>query len=210
MHGGSAKAALGGEQTKRGWLPRTPEPGTVVAGFFSFFTRPGCGRRACRLLLRGRGGRNRLARGGTFAAMNVLDPAPDLEARIRRKLARQHFMRLIGADLTAIAPGRVEAELVLGQQHQQQRGFAHGGLVATLADLVAGFAAVTLVPDDFGLVTADLRVSYLHPGVGQRLRAVGWVLKAGRRLHFCEAEVWCDELLIAKASATMAVVEPEA
>ena len=132
----------------------------------------------------------------------------DLEIRIRRKLERQHFMHLVGADLTVITSGRVEAELALQQQHQQQRGFAHGGLVATMADLVAGFAAVTLVPDNYGLVTADLRVSYLHPGVGQRLRAVGWVLKAGRRLHFCEAEVWCDELLIAKASATMAVVEP--
>ena len=131
-----------------------------------------------------------------------------LQARIRRKLERQHFMHLIGADLTVIAPGRVEAELALQLQHQQQRGFAHGGLVATLADLVAGFAGVTLLPDDVGLVTADLRVSYLHPGVGQRLRAIGWVLKAGRRLHFCEAEVWCDDLLIAKASATMAVVEP--
>jgi len=132
----------------------------------------------------------------------------DLETRIRRKLTRQHFMHLIGADLTVITPGRVEAEVTLVQQHQQQRGFAHGGLIATLADLVAGFAAVTLVPDDYGLVTSDLKISYLHPGVGQQLKAIGWVLKAGRRLHFCEAEVWCDGLLIAKASATMAVIEP--
>ena len=138
----------------------------------------------------------------------AVDPTADLETRIRRKLERQHFMHLIGANLTAITSGRVEAELALQQQHQQQRGFAHGGLVATMADLVAGFAAVTLIPDNHGLVTADLRVSYLHPGVGQRLRAIGWVLKAGRRLHFCEAEVWCDELLIAKASATMAVIVP--
>ena len=132
----------------------------------------------------------------------------DLETRIRRKLTRQHFMHLLGADLTLITPGRVEAELLLAQVHQQQRGFVHGGVTATLADLVAGFAATTLVPDDHGVVTADLRISYLHPGIGQRLRAVGWVLKPGRRLHFCEAEVWCDELLIAKASATMAVIEP--
>jgi uncharacterized protein (TIGR00369 family) len=132
----------------------------------------------------------------------------DLEIRIRRKLERQHFMHLIGADLSSIAPGRITVGLPLGQQHQQQRGFAHGGLVATLADLAAGFAAVTLVPDDYGVVTAELKISYLHPGVGQQLKAIGWVLKAGRRLHFCEAEVWCDELLIAKASATMAVIEP--
>jgi uncharacterized protein (TIGR00369 family) len=131
-----------------------------------------------------------------------------LETRIRRKLTRQHFMHHIGADLTRIEEGRVEAELRLDQQHQQHTGFAHGGLVATMADLAAGFAAVTLVPEGTGVVTVELKTSYLHPGVGQRLRAVGWVLKAGRRLHFCEAEVWCDELLIAKATATMAVVEP--
>ena len=130
----------------------------------------------------------------------------DLETRIRRKLERQHFMHLIGANLTRIEPGRIEAELTLGQQHQQQRGFAHGGLEATMADLAAGFAAVTLVPDEDGVVTSDLKVSYLNPGIGTRMKAIGWVLKAGRRLHFCEAEVWCDDILVAKASATMAVL----
>lgn len=139
----------------------------------------------------------------------TLVPEEPLETRIRRKLLRQNFMHLIGADLTCIEPGRVEAELLLGEQHQQHRGFAHGGLVATMADLAAGFAAVTLVPEGTGVVTAEIKVSYLHPGVGQKLRAVGWVLKPGRRLHFCEAEVWCDEKLVAKATATMAVVEPQ-
>jgi uncharacterized protein (TIGR00369 family) len=134
--------------------------------------------------------------------------ATGLEERIRRKLLGQGFMHLVGADLTVITAGRVEAELLLDKQHQQQRGFVHGGLTATMADLVAGFAAVTLVPDDHGVVTADLRISYLHPGVGKKLKAIGWVLKAGRKLHFCEAEVWCDDLMIAKASATMAVIEP--
>ncbi|TGE06521.1 PaaI family thioesterase [Hymenobacter fodinae] len=138
-----------------------------------------------------------------------LSSAPEsLESRIRRRLTRQHFMHLIGADLTVIESGRVEAELLLQQQHQQHSGFAHGGLVATMADLAAGFAAVTLVPEGLGVVTVELKTSYLHPGVGKKLRAVGWVLKAGRRLHFCEAEVWCDEQLIAKASATMAVTKP--
>jgi uncharacterized protein (TIGR00369 family) len=138
----------------------------------------------------------------------VSEDSSSLETRIRRKLVGQRFMHLIGADLTVITAGRVEAELAMGEQHLQQRGFAHGGLIATLADLVAGFAAVTLVPDNYGVVTSDLKISYLNPGVGQQLKAIGWVLKPGRRLHFCEAEVWCDGLLIAKASATMAVIEP--
>ena len=138
-------------------------------------------------------------------------PAPDhaeLEARIREKLKGQGFMHLIGADLTRIEPGRVEATVPLTPQHQQQLGYAHGGLIATLADLTAGFASVALVQKP--VVTAELKVSYLNPGIGRELRAVGWVLKAGRRLHFCEAEVWCDDVLVAKASATTAVVEAPA
>ncbi|GAB2451128.1 thioesterase [Hymenobacter qilianensis] len=136
-------------------------------------------------------------------------PAPDLVDRIRQKLTRQQFMHHIGANLTLIEPGRVEAELPLELKHQQQRGFVHGGVIATMADLVAGFAGVTLIPDNYGMVTADLKVSYLNPGVGKKIVAKGWVLKAGRRLHFCEAEVWCDDVLIAKATATMAVIEPQ-
>ena len=128
-----------------------------------------------------------------------------LEARIREKLTKQGFMHLIGADLTRIEPGRVEATVPLTPAHQQQLGYAHGGLIATLADLAAGFASVALVQQP--VVTVELKISYLNPGIGSQLRAVGWVLKAGRRLHFCEAEVWCDDKLIAKATATMAVVE---
>ena len=94
------------------------------------------------------------------------ETAFDLETRIREKLKRQHFMHLIGADLTRIEPGRVVAELALGLQHQQQRGFAHGGLVATMADLVAGFASLTLVPEGVGVVTSDLKVSYPQPRRG--------------------------------------------
>ncbi|TYZ06536.1 PaaI family thioesterase [Hymenobacter lutimineralis] len=135
--------------------------------------------------------------------------ADALETRIRRRLKRQHFMHHIGANLTRIELGRVEAEVVMEQHHQQHGGFAHGGLVATLADLVAGFAAVTLAPENQSLVTAELKTTYMRPGVGEKLRAVGWVLKPGRRLYFCEAEVWADEKLIAKASATMAVVEAQ-
>ena len=44
-----------------------------------------------------------------------------LEARIRRKLVRQHFMHHIGANLTRIETGRIEAELVLEQQLQSFR-----------------------------------------------------------------------------------------
>ena len=133
---------------------------------------------------------------------------PDFRAAITDKMTRQHFLHLIGFDLTELNAGRVVGRLSLETKHQQQAGFAHGGLVATIADTVAGFAAVTLAAPDEHVVTVELKVAYLHPGVGTALRGVGTVLKAGNTLTFCEAEIWCErpgqpDLLIAKASATM-------
>jgi uncharacterized protein (TIGR00369 family) len=139
---------------------------------------------------------------------------PDFKADIEEKLERQEFMKLMGFRVTAIAVGRVEGELVLEQKHRQHKGFTHGGVIATLADIVAGFAAVSLVPKDHHVVTAEIKVSYFHPGLGDKLLAKGYVIKQGRKLNFCEAEVYAvkgeaEPLLIAKASTSMATITPE-
>jgi uncharacterized protein (TIGR00369 family) len=139
---------------------------------------------------------------------------PDFKADIKEKLERQEFMKLMGFQVTKIEVGRVEGEMLLEQKHKQHKGFAHGGVIATLADIVAGFAAVSLVPKNHHVVTAEIKVSYFHPGVGDKLLAKGFVLKQGRKLNFCEAEVYVvkgdqEPLLIAKASASMANITPE-
>lgn len=133
---------------------------------------------------------------------------------IADKLTRQHFLHLIGLTLSHIEPGYVVGRIPLEQKHQQQAGFAHGGLVASVADTVAGFAAATLAGAGEQVVTVELKISYLHPGVGTALRGEGRVLKAGSTLTFTEAEIWCErpdgqpDLLVAKASATMMAFLP--
>jgi uncharacterized protein (TIGR00369 family) len=138
---------------------------------------------------------------------------PDFKSRIERYLERQYFMKLVGFELNVIEAGRTEGWLVLRQEHQQQTGLVHGGVTATVADIVAGFAAYTLVPEDQHVVTGEIKISYFAKGKGQKLHAIGRVLKQGRRLNFCEAEVWCIDgekrTLIAKATTTMATIIPD-
>nr|WP_205504387.1 PaaI family thioesterase [Rufibacter sp. SYSU D00308] len=140
---------------------------------------------------------------------------PEFRDTVKEKLQRQFYMHLLGFEIETIEIGLVEGQLQLEEKHKQHKGFAHGGVIATLADIVMGFAAVTLVPADQHVVTADLKVSYLNPGVGTALFAKGWVLKQGKRLNFCEAEIFTingqgEKNMIAKASATMATLAPEA
>ena len=138
---------------------------------------------------------------------------PGFKPRVNKFLERQHFMKLVGFELSVIEEGVTEGWLVLKKEHQQQTGLVHGGVTATLADIVAGFAAYTLVPEDQHVVTAEIKISYFNPGKGERLYAKGWVIKQGKKLNFCEAEVWCyqgeNKTLIAKATTTMATVFPE-
>lgn len=133
----------------------------------------------------------------------------DFKEMVAHKVKSNHFLHFLGFKINKIEAGEVEGELDLQKHHLQQMDFVHGGVTATIADIVAGFAAFTLVKHGQGVVTVELKVSYLNPGKGDKLRAKGIVLKAGQRLHFCESELWVGDVLIAKATTTMAVINPE-
>src|SRR6478609_1068888 len=139
---------------------------------------------------------------------------PDFKNTINEKLDRQFFMQLLGFKVNTIEEGKIAGTLELKDSHKQHKGFVHGGVIATVADIVMGFSAVSLVPKDHHVVTVELKTSYLNPGIGEKLFAKGWVLKQGRKLNFCEAEVYSisgenEPVLIAKASATMATLTPD-
>lgn len=138
---------------------------------------------------------------------------PDFRERIESFLDRQRFMKLVGFEITQIQEGKVEGILNLAEQHLQQTGLVHGGVTATLADIVAGLSAYTLVKPDQHVVTGEIKISYFTPGRGDQLYAKGYVVKQGRKVNFCEAEVWCfsgeQKTLIAKATTTMMTLFPE-
>jgi uncharacterized protein (TIGR00369 family) len=134
------------------------------------------------------------------------------KARVEKFLERQEFMKHVGFELNVVEEGRTEGWLDIKKIHKQQKGLVHGGVTATIADIVAGFAAYTTVPDDCHVVTAEIKISYFKAGMGEKLHAIGYVIKRGRKLNFCEAEVWAvsgkERNLIAKATTTMAVIWP--
>jgi uncharacterized protein (TIGR00369 family) len=137
---------------------------------------------------------------------------PDFVKMTEQKMEANRFMHYLGLRITRIEAGLVEGELELQQHHMQQMDFVHGGVTATIADIVAGFAAYTLVRHGQGMVTVDLKVSYLNPGFGNKLYARGSVIKSGQKLCFSEAEIWMmnqdKQVMIVKASGTFAILNP--
>ena len=125
---------------------------------------------------------------------------PSYESRVRASFARQRAMHTIGARLVRVEPGEVELELPFREDLTQQHGFLHAGIVTTLVDSACGYAALSLMDGEAAVLSVEFKVNLLAPALGDRMRAVGRVIKSGRTLLVCSGEV------IAVAGATESVV----
>ena len=98
-------------------------------------------------------------------------------------------MATLGARLVSVAPGAVALELPFDPRLTQQNGFLHAGVVAALADNACGYAALSLMPADADVLSVEFKVNLMKPAAGPLFRADGKVVRAGRTLMVCTAEV---------------------
>ncbi|BDY14934.1 thioesterase superfamily protein [Sulfitobacter pontiacus] len=135
---------------------------------------------------------------------------PQEIARIRDSFAAQSMMQTLGAELCDVSKGliRIEAPILPGTR--QQQGFGHAGLTFSIGDSAAGYAALTTLPLDTEVVTAEIKINLLAPARGDRLIAIGKVVKPGKRLCVVTAEVFAQtgdqQVLIALLQGTMVPV----
>jgi uncharacterized protein (TIGR00369 family) len=136
---------------------------------------------------------------------------PDFEARVRVSFARQDFMTTLGASLRHVALGEVDIGLGFSNSLRQQHGYFHAGATISILDSAAGYAALTLFPAGFGVLTAELKVNLLAPAEGPVLLAQGRVIKPGRTLTICRSDVYSVDgdarVHVATALLTMAARE---
>jgi uncharacterized protein (TIGR00369 family) len=122
--------------------------------------------------------------------LSRFDPRdPSFEARVRASFARQRAMHTIGARLIRVEPGEVELELPFRDDLTQQHGFLHAGIVTAIVDSACGYAALSLMEPDAAVLSVEYKVNLLAPALGERMRAVGRVIKSGRTLMVCTGEV---------------------
>ena len=115
---------------------------------------------------------------------------PDFAARVGASFVRQSFMGHIGAELARIEPGYCEISLPYSERICQQHGFFHGGVIGTIADNAGGYAAFSLMDAESSVLTVEFKLNLLSPGAGERLIARAQVMRAGRMLTVCRADVY--------------------
>lgn len=129
--------------------------------------------------------------------------------RIRESFDRQGFMRTIGAVLESVGSGTVTITCGFDDRLTQQHGLLHGGVVASLADVACGYAALSVMPADREVLTVEFKIHFLKPAKADRVIAVGQVVQSGRTLTVCEGSVFdaTRSRVLARMTATMIAVD---
>lgn len=126
----------------------------------------------------------------------------------RRVLQAQPFSQLLGTELTRFGDDGVELRLPVTEGIQQQNGFVHGGVVSYAADNALTFAGGTVL--GAAVVTAEYKINYVRPAIGEALVARATVVHGGRTQAVCRCEVFAvregEEVLCAVAQGTIVLI----
>jgi uncharacterized protein (TIGR00369 family) len=117
------------------------------------------------------------------------------------------YFSLLSMEIKDLQWGTSLLEVSLGEKHLQPFGIVHGGVIASVVDAAAFFAAFPQVKKGMGLTTVEMKLNYLAPAWKGKLIAEGRCIKMGKTLALGETYVRNGEgTLVAHGTATMMIV----
>lgn len=136
---------------------------------------------------------------------------PDAPDDLASQIEGSPFYRWSGMRVTHVEPGSVHVSIELGEHHANLQGFAHGGVLATLADAAMGLSVRSAMEPGRRHVTIELGVHYLRPIRTGTVTATGKAVRVGRDVAYAEASISNERgTELARASGTYSVTSPPA
>jgi uncharacterized protein (TIGR00369 family) len=135
---------------------------------------------------------------------------PEAERRVRESFSRQGLMQHLGAELAALRAGECEIRVPFRKELTQQHEYFHAGVTAAIADSACGYSAYSLMPADCSVLTVEYKINLIAPADGEMLVARARVLRSGKTLKVCAADVFavkgkCEILCATSLSTIMAM-----
>jgi uncharacterized protein (TIGR00369 family) len=133
--------------------------------------------------------------------------APEIEQRVRESFSRQRLMALYEATITGMGKGYFEISMPPSELLLRPSGIFQGGVIAGVADTVAGYCASTVPVEDPYFVTVEFKINFLHQAKGELLIGRGKAIKAGSTLTIVQTDIYTrtglEETHVATALVTM-------
>jgi uncharacterized protein (TIGR00369 family) len=122
----------------------------------------------------------------------------------------QGFPAAIGFEVDRVDYGIFETRLKIRSDHSQQDGFVHAGVISTMADHTAGYAAYTTVSEAFRILTIEFKINFFKPAIGNVIVCRSKVVNNGKTIKVSESELFSitedQEKLVAKAMVTLIAI----
>jgi uncharacterized protein (TIGR00369 family) len=118
------------------------------------------------------------------------------------------FAGRLGARAEVADDGSARLAFRAEDEHLNQAGTLHGGVLATLVDTAMGAAVRSAVDEGAVPATSQLTVTYLRPGTPGDVTVTARVRTRGEHLTVCEAEAEQDGKSLVHAVATFALLHP--
>ncbi len=120
------------------------------------------------------------------------------------------FIKYCQFQAEVVEKGYFQSRVLIEEHHRQQDGFIHAGVLATMADHTAGYAAFTTVPEGFQILTIEFKINFLRPANGDSLVCRSRVIREGSQIIISESEVFDlkgeNETIVAKGLVTLMAV----
>jgi uncharacterized protein (TIGR00369 family) len=139
--------------------------------------------------------------------------SPAIIEKVHNSFDAQSMMHTIGARIDTIEAGLVSISAPILPGCTQQAGYGHAALSFALGDTAAGYAALSVMPEEAEVLTSEIKINLIAPAQGDRLIARGRVIKPGRRLVIVQSDVYAvtdgHETHIAVCLGTMVPILPK-
>jgi uncharacterized protein (TIGR00369 family) len=131
--------------------------------------------------------------------------------RVQELITRGPFHQWLGLEVVALHDDGIELTATWREEWvvNPDRGYTHGGVLATLVDLAADWAMVRKTGR--GVPTIDLRIDYHAAAMPGDLTARGKVVRIGGQFSTAEAHIYDAEgKLLASGRGTYFTAPPKA
>jgi uncharacterized protein (TIGR00369 family) len=120
------------------------------------------------------------------------------------------FIKFCGLHASKIEKGLFESSVIIGENHRTQDDFIHAGLIATMSDHTAGYAAFTLVPENIRILTVEFKINFLKPAYGNELRCRSEIVNEGKQIIVAQSSVFdirkTHEKMVSRSTITLMAV----
>jgi len=120
------------------------------------------------------------------------------------------FFCLMGIEVVSVGDGRAMLKMQVRPDMYNGVGWLQGGMLVALADEVMALAVYSQLVDGEGIATISESTSFIRGVRDGVVWAEGRVIRKGRRVAFCEGEVWTEngkKALLSRTSAAFAVTQ---